>query len=258
MILLQLILFLQCLYGLAQQPDPAKIKKENIKITDLNDYTVTTCFQSEHLESLMKKTWKKNSISDSGFFFRETRLADDDFVSLTASEKFIYAHQYPESYMQSCGLYDLAKDMSKFYANIPYLFDGTRKSERQRKSLHNNRDTTIASLKKCINFHTYIPLAYKQTILDVNTWEFIPDILRLEGRMNKNNNETPKDPYIYSLLMVLMKNNDFVEFKKISIYKSLYGPDSGYRANVNFTEAVRNQLIDMSGKFYLWKLSETK
>ncbi len=67
-----------------------------------------------------------------------------------------------------------------------------------------------------------------------------------------------KDPYIYSLLMVIMKNNKFEDFIKTATYRKLYGDGTGYRQKIGYTANVRNEIIDLSQKFYLQKTSETK
>jgi hypothetical protein len=155
-------------------------------------------------------------------------------------------------------MYDMAKDMSMIPANIPSLFDGERMSERQIKSLHDNRDSTMDYLSKCLDFRSHIPLGYKKTIIEINAWEFIPSILSLEEKMNRGDTSTVEDPYIYSLLMVLMKNNRFKDFITTTTYKKLYGESASYREKISYTVNIRNQIRELSQKFYLQKTSETK
>jgi hypothetical protein len=143
--------------------------------------------------------------------------------------------------------------MSKLFSNLPMQTEGLRMSSRQKKSLQDNRDTVIVCLEKCIDFNSHVPLAYKQTILEINAWEFIPSLLALEDKMNKKNSQFVKDPYLYSLLMLLMKNGDFGKFKETSLYKTLYGPGTGYKTSINFTPELRQQIADLSNQFYKWK-----
>jgi hypothetical protein len=252
-----------CCFSQSLKKD-ATAKRSDEKAWELRNYTVSTCMKSERVEGLVQKTWndkkKKDSLDPKNHFFiiGNIKLSDADFQSLTPLEKFVYAHQNPESYMQVCGLYDMAKDMSMIYANIPYLFDGDRMSERQEKSLLDNRDSTMVYLGKCLDFQSHIPLGYKKTILEINAWEFIPSILMLEDKMYKGDMEALKDPYVYSVLMVLMKEGEFKDFKKTVIFKTLYSPDSGYREKMKFTTDLREQIRDLSEKFYLQKTSETK
>ncbi len=250
----------QCFIVFSQTGTASKTQSDAKSAKEIYNYTVHTCFQSQRLEAVIKQTWenwkKKDTTGDHEFIVGNIKLSNSDFESLSPSEKFIYAHQYPESYMQTCGLLDIVKDMSMLPANIPFLFDGERMSERQIKSLQDNRDTAIACLDRCIDFRSHIPLAYKRTIIEINAWEFIPSILRLEERINKSEKQALKDPYVYSLLMVMMKDNEFGEFIQTNIYKTLYGSGSGYRAKINFTPAIRNQLIDLANKFYQLKASK--
>jgi hypothetical protein len=229
---------------------------------DLRNYPVIHCIKSQRLEDLIQHLWddlKKKDSSRYHFFFPgDIRLSDGEFRSLSPLEKFIYAHKYPESSMQTCGLYDMARDMSLIPANIPYLFDGERMSERQIKSLQDNRDSTMDYLSNCIDFYSHIPLGYKKTIIEINGWEFIPSILSLEEKMNRRDTGTVKDPYIYSLLMVLMKNNKFKDFIATTTYKKLYGESASYREKISYTADIRNQIRELSQKFYLQKTSETK
>ncbi|HET6996799.1 MAG TPA: hypothetical protein VFI06_17520 [Chitinophagaceae bacterium] len=237
-------------------------KKRGELAWDLRNYTVFTCIKSQRLEDLVQRVWddlkKKDSSRYRFFFVEDIRLSDSDFHSLSPAEKFIFAHQYPESYLQTCGLYDMASDISMIHANIPYMFDGERMSERQIKSLLDNRDSTLGYLSDCIDFRSHIPLGYKKTIIEINAWEFIPSILSLEEKMNKGDTTTVEDPYIYSVLLELMKNNEFADFKKTAMYNKLYGPDAGYREKIAYTAAIRNKIRELSQKLYMQKAAETK
>lgn len=265
--ILFIIFSFQFYFSFSQSTDPVTIKKDKEVVPwNLRNYPVITCMKSERLEGLIKKTWDEKKKKDSldprnhDFIIGNIKISDADFQSLTPLEKFVYAHQYPEFYTQLCGLYDMAKakDMSMIYANIPFLFDGERMSERQEKSLHDNRDSTMLYLDKCIDFRSHIPLGYKQTIIEINAWEFIPSILSLEEKMNKGDVGTIEDPYIHSVLMKLMVNGGFADFKRTDIYKTLYGEKAGSRQKMKFTADVRKQIRDLSQKFYLQKTSETK
>jgi hypothetical protein len=252
-LLLLLFVSYQWIYCFAQSSAPPKtIDKETIA-DQLQNFLVFTCFQSRHLELLLAKAAKRDSAQSKKSFFRAIKLSDAEFASLKPTEKFIYAHEHPEDYMQICSFFETAQDMSKLFANLPMQIQGLQMSRRQKQSLRDNRDTVIACLEKCIDFNSHVPLAYKQSILEINAWEFIPSLLILEDKMNKKNSLLVKDPYLYSVLMLLMKNSEFSEFKETFLYKTLYGDKAGYRSTINFTPGLRQQIVDLSNHFYKWK-----
>lgn len=251
-------LFLPFISCLAQQSKKAKEEDLTWQLFDLHTYHVLGCVRSSYLDSLLNEAYKKDTQRTKLPFYLAwdaTKLTNEEFVSLSPVEKFIFAHGYPEEYIQNCGYYERPKGLMRVYATLPSNTDGLHRSERQSQSLQDSRDTTIACLKRCIDFSSHIPLAYKQTLLDLNLWEFIPSILVLEGKMYTKDKQAEEDCYLYSLLMEFMNNNNFPEFKRASFYKPLYGPDAGYTPNIKLTPAVRKQIIDMSLRFYKLKLS---
>lgn len=223
----------------------------------MEDFAVSSSGSSPRLERLIRKTLGKDT-ADKDYFYRTVKLSDSDFLSLTPSEKFIYAHQYPESYMQNCSYYTSPKGLTKLYANLPFITTGLKMSKRQIESLKINRDSSINYLRECIKKHDYIALGYKQTILELNVWEFVPFILSFESKLNTGKNESLQDTYLYTVLMRMMKDNDFPDFKKTNFYNKLYGSDAKYRETIDFTPDTRKQLVNLAENFYLWKTSETK
>jgi hypothetical protein len=259
MIVKKLLLFatvmVQCFYSICQQ---AKTTKYDWSDIEMQTYAVKACFQSKHLDSLEKKAMQKElrNKDTNEFFIGNAKLSDKDFGSLSPTEKFIYAHQYPESYSQNCSMYAASRDLTKIYSNIPFMITGEKMSERQKQSLKDNRTITLACLEKCIKFNSYISLGYKQTILTIDAWELIPSILSLEERMHQRSKEVKDDPYLYSLLMVLMKQDGFKEFVNTDIYKKLYSEKVSYRASIDFTEKIRKTIIDVSKNFYTTKTAQ--
>src|SRR5262249_2746306 len=129
-------------------------------------------------------------------------------------------------------------------------------NDRQLESLKENHDSTILYIAHCIDTLNYIPLAYKQTILDLNAWEFIPVILAIEEKMYAGSKETLVDPVLYTLLIKLMENNNFPELKKAGFYKPLYNPKGGYTKYIDFTPAIHKELIRLAADFYRLKKAE--
>ncbi|MFT3823469.1 MAG: hypothetical protein QM731_06090 [Chitinophagaceae bacterium] len=215
----------------------------------MHSFTTTTCLQDTLVEKLVKKTQeqlKSKASKDEIVFYRATPpLSDSFFKQLTPKEHFIYAHQYPESYMQNCSFsgFDAEED-KKIFAHLPFMIEGVRMSKRQATALEKNRDSSLVYLKQCITSAGNIPLAYKMTINNLDAYELIPLIVATE-KANPG-----KDTYLYSLVMEMMEKDKFDTFIKSDLYKELYGERKSYRTSIASTAEKRQAIISMATAWF--------
>jgi len=173
-------------------------------------------------------------------------LNKKDYESLTLREKFTYHMIHAESYSQNCDYIPPPKNESaKIFAYIPDAFDEFAWSERQTKFLSTNRDSVVAIMRESMARTRKAGINFKQAILEVNAKEMIPDIISAYRE-----NTVVKDLDLLSLLMLLMKDNEYEPFLLSGSYKKLYAENTSYQTYLNYTKANEELIIKRATDFY--------
>jgi len=86
---------------------------------------------------------------------------------------------------------------------------------------------------------------FKQAILEVNAKEMIPDIIAAYKA-----NTAVKDLDLLSLLMLLMKDNEYEPFLLSGSYKKLYAEDTSYKTYLDYSKANEELIIKRATDFY--------
>lgn len=215
----------------------------------MHSFTVITCIKAPSVEKMVDKhldfLQKKSKDKEELFYISTPPLPDSVFSKMVPVEYFVYAHSYPESYMQTCSFSGYDKDeKQKLFAHIPLRIDGACMSHRQAVSLEKHRDSTLTYLTRCITNTGDVPLAYKRTILDLNAFELIPLMLTIEKA------HPAKDTYLYSLLMELMIKGKFANFMQSSLYSELHGEGKPYRTSIATTKEKRQLIVSMAADYF--------
>jgi len=168
------------------------------------------------------------------------------YLALSLRERFTYHMIHPESYSQNCdgGLPATADEEKKIFGELPDGFDEYSWSSRQRKFFLANRDSVIAFMKYCITADKTIGLNFKQVITDINAQELIPLII-------DTYNLTKKDHDLLTVLLLLMRDNEYAPFLVSASYKKLYaGDDAGYKAFLNFNSENEALILKRAADFF--------
>lgn len=172
-------------------------------------------------------------------------LKQKDYLTLSLREKFTYHMINAESYSQNCDAMPPVMDAEKkIFAQLPDAFGEYSWSERQLNFLHANRDSVMALITESIGRSNRVGVNYKKAIIEINGREMIPLLISTYNRDHK-------DKDILTVLMILMKNNEYAHFLTSASYKKLYADgESSYHAFLNFNTANEELIIQRANNFY--------
>ncbi|SEW53854.1 hypothetical protein [Chitinophaga arvensicola] len=172
-------------------------------------------------------------------------LSQKEYMSLSLREKLTYHLIHAETYSQNCDARPPVPDEHmKIFGQLPDAFGDYSWSQRQGNFMIANRDTVIALVSASIIRSSRVGLNYKKAIIDINAREMIPLLI-------KTYNKDHKDHDILTLLMILMKNNEFEPFMTSTSYKKLYAnEETSYEAYLNFNSANEALIIERATNFY--------
>ena len=173
-------------------------------------------------------------------------LSPKDYESLSFREKFTYHMIHAESYSQNCDYIPPPKnEQAKIFSYIPDAFTEFDWSERQTKFLSGNRDSVIAIMRESMGRTKRAGVNYKQAMLEINAKEMIPDIIATY-RANK----TVKDLDMLTVMLQLMKDNEYEPFLLSGSYKKLYAEEASYGSYLNYNKANEDLIIKRATEFY--------
>lgn len=227
------LFILAAFFGFALKSDPGE--------------AAINCFSSPKLNALMNKTPKPKES------WEAKKLSDSDLASLDVMGLVVYAHHFPEQYFQSCSRYSRATDESeKIHSILPRKGEGLTMSFRQWESLKKNRDSVIYIISHCFENEAGISDDYKQTIVGLAGHEAIPTLKKILERQPQK----LKDTYILTVLMLLMKNENYAPFIATELCKALYNEDNkDFRKEMTvvLTKSRRDEILTLAGTYYEFK-----
>ena len=172
-------------------------------------------------------------------------LTEKTYAALSVKEKFTYNMVHPETYSQICDPLPAHPDeASRIYATLPDTYGEYDWSERQVNFFKNNRTELAQLIKEQHTFKSNL----KEAIVEMNATELIPYLIDLY-------NKDKKDHYILTLLLQLMKNNNYPEFVNSSGYKKLYREpktEEDYMTafHLTYNKANEDLIIQRATNFY--------
>jgi hypothetical protein len=173
-------------------------------------------------------------------------LKPADYNALSMREKFTYNMIHAESYSQNCDYIPPPKSATtKIFAFLPDAFFEHDWSERQTKFLSGNRDSVIKFMKESMGRTKRAGVNFKQAMLEINAKEMIPDIIATFKA-----NKTVKDLDMLTVLMNLMKDNEYEPFLISGSYKKLYAPETTYSSYLNYSQGNVDLIIKRATDFY--------
>jgi len=177
-------------------------------------------------------------------------LTAAQFKSLSLREKFTYSMIHPEMYAQNCAIFMPQPDeQKKIFSHLMSWMDENQWSDRQIDFLRENRDSVMSIIKESTLRSGRMGVNYKDAVETINGWEMIPFIIDYY----KSN---PKDKDALTLLLLLMKKGEYVEFIQSSSYRQLYGSDYNYESYIRFNTANQDLVINRAMAYYGEKSSK--
>lgn len=222
----------------AQDEQPWKEpSKESQAYHDYRNQLSVPIYSSVNVKNAIKKYVKPDG--DDNRVMKESI-----YNKFTPKEKFVYAMIHPEAYSQICDANPPIEDEhKKIFGYLPDAFADYALSERQEKFLNDNRELVSGYFKECISKNNRIGVNYKQAIININAVSLIPFLI-------ETYNKQKKDHDILTMLLLLMKNNNYEEFLKSSGYKKLYGEESNYLSHLELNKANVDLIISRATNFY--------
>lgn len=196
----------------------------------------------EKVQRLMKTIKEKYSDEDDDGLHA---LTDEQFKSLSFREKFTYSMINPEVYSQNCDVYiPIPNANKKVFGYIVNWSGDSYWSERQENYFLNNRDSVMSLIKESTLRSKKMGANYKEALVGINGWEMIPFIIDYYTA-------NPNDKDALTVLFLLMKKGEYVEFLKSSSYRKLYGPDVYYNNSmIDFNEANEKLIFERAMGYY--------
>ena len=237
-IILSLLFILSAIAVFSQRPGVKKGSKESQSYHDYRHRLTVPPYGILKVRALLPKIKSDEEDNEA--------LSTKDYESLSLREKFTYQMIHAESYNKNGGYVPPPKnEVAKIFAYIPDAFEEFAWSERQTKFLSSNRDSVIALMRESMSRTKKAGINFKQAILEVNAKEMIPDIIAIYKA-----NTTVKDLDLLSLLMLLMKDNEYEPFLLSGSYKKLYAEDTSYKSYLNYSKGNEELIIKRATDFY--------
>ncbi|HYM92602.1 MAG TPA: hypothetical protein VET23_00555, partial [Chitinophagaceae bacterium] len=157
---------------------------------------------------------KKQVLSDSD---DNLVLKENAYNALTLREKFTYNMIHGESFSQNCdAMPPIQDEQKKIFGYLPDAFAEFGWSDRQTKFLNDNRDSVITWIKECASKNNRVGINFKLAIFQINAKKMIPFLIKMYKLQRK-------DQDLLTLMMLLMKENNYTPFLNSPSYKKLYG-----------------------------------
>jgi hypothetical protein len=166
------------------------------------------------------------------------------YNALSLREKFTYHMIHAESYSQNCDVMPPIQDEhKKIFGNLPDAFDEYSWSERQYDFLRGQRDSVMALIKESVLRSKRMGVNYKSAVVAMNGWEMIPFLISAY-------NTDKKDHDILTVLLLLMKQNEYKPLMTSASFTKLYGENADYRAYLDLNKANEDLILERAGNFY--------
>jgi hypothetical protein len=224
--------------------DTAKkeIIKGQIYLND-DEYTVPP-YGLDKIKALVEKIEVTTEEGDGGV----EEINEKKYNSLSLKEKFTYHIVHPENYSQICDPFPThGQEANRIYGSLSDTYGEYTWSERQANFFKNNRVEVAQIMKELIAKEHRIGNNLKEVIIEMNGTELIPYLIDTYKKEKK-------DHYILTLLLVLMKNNNYPEFVNSSGYKKLYGEkaqdDYMHASYLVYNKANEDLIIQRATNFY--------
>lgn len=171
-------------------------------------------------------------------------LSKKVYLGLTLREKFTYHMTYAENENQNCDIIPpILNEDKKIFANLPDAFDEATWSERQVDFLRSNRDSVMSIIRESVTRSKRMGINYKNAIVEINGREMIPFLIDFY-KVDK------KDHDVLTILLLLMKKNEYKPFMTSASYVKLYGTKSDYQSALDYNMPNEELIIQRAAAYH--------
>jgi hypothetical protein len=230
--------------GQPSQPASLLLNNDDLSIPPFGLDKVKAALQQ------MRTVDDSNAISDAS----TTALSDSAYDALSLDERFTYNMIHAEDYSQMCdGLPAHEDEGGRIYGLTRDFFGEYSWSQRQIGFFNDNRDSVNQLMKRVIDRQGSVGMNFLYIIAKYNAVDLIPSLIKVYRKDNSNH-------YILTVLMLLMKANNYSEFMQSTSYKKLYSSDDShnYTAFLNYNKANEDLIIQRATNFYNTRAEATK
>jgi hypothetical protein len=173
------------------------------------------------------------------------------YNALSLREKFTYHMIHAESFSQNCdAMPPIQNEHKKIFAYTVDAFDEYAWSDRQLTFLKTNRDSVIAWMNESIVRTKRVGVNFKHAIIEVNAKEMIPLLISTYNAKKSVIPSKARDLDILTVLMIVMKENEYEPFLKSISYKKLYSDESNYLSYLAYNKGNEDLIIKRAMEFY--------
>jgi len=166
------------------------------------------------------------------------------YQSLNLREKFTYTMIHAEDYAQNCDIIEpVPNEHKKIFAYLDEPFPEYVWSERQRLFLNSNRDSIMSLIKASVARSGRMGLNYKEALHAINAKEMIPFIIETFKKDHK-------DMGLLTLLILMMKENEYQPFLVSESYRKLYKDEASHRTYIEYNKANEDLIFKRAMDFY--------
>jgi len=247
-----LLCFTLCLYA-CSSPNKKTVARRLKTDTTAKPHAADTVFSGDTnmtvppygLEKVQALIGKITSVEDTNSDGRTEALDEKTYALLSFREKFTYHMINQEAYSQNCDILpERTDEVHRIYGHLPDIFGEYEWSDRQLDFFKTNRDSVETLMKLLIVETNGVGDNFKEAIVEMNGKEMIPSLI-------DSYNKERKDHYILTVLMLLMKQNEYPEFMGSTSFKKLYDrPSDEYSAYLTYNKANEDLIIQRATNFY--------
>lgn len=171
-------------------------------------------------------------------------LKPQQYKSLSLREKFTYTMINPEMYSQNCAIFvPVPEENKKIFGQLMSWVDECTWSDRQMNFLRENRDSVMGLIKESTLRSKKMGVNYKDALVLIHAWESIPFIIDYYQ-------SNPLDKDALTVLLLLMKNGEFIPFLESLNYSILYDLDYTYEAWINYNTDNEALIVKQARAYY--------
>jgi hypothetical protein len=238
-IILPLLLILISAPVFSQRPGVKQPVKENGNYHELRIKPTVPPYGLVKIKALIQKI-KTNDEDETAGLDKKT------YELLSIREKFTYTMIHAESFSQNCdAMPPIKNEDKKIFAYIADAFEEHEWSERQTTFLSSNRDSVIEFMRESMGRTKRVGVNFKKAIIEINAKEMIPDLIAVYNAAT-----AIKDLDLLSVMMQLMKDNEYEPFLLSGSYKKMYAEDASYQSYLNYNKANADLIIKRATEFY--------
>lgn len=175
-------------------------------------------------------------------------ITDSKFEKLSLEEKFAYCLIHPEIYSQNCAesIY-FFEPQNKIFGELTSSYPLQGWSDRQITFFETYKKDNLVLFEKTLNNTGHFGMNLKVFLLEIDAWEEIPFLIDYYS-------SHPNDNDVLTILLGLMKNNDYANLLNSGFYKKLFDNDDYLERWIFASQANKDMILALANDYYQSKI----